>query len=90
MKSYAAKPTTKKQAYKPSPSYKALQDEFDFIDNSRRLKNSGRNPTSTDIPFDIAEMTLFKTDPDGTRYYRPRYAPAVVTRHSKAGTPVRK
>jgi hypothetical protein len=28
--------------------------------------------------FDIAEMVLTKTDPDGTRYFMPRYAPAVT------------
>jgi 8-oxo-dGTP pyrophosphatase MutT (NUDIX family) len=94
MKPYIAQPSEKKRVYKPSSAYRALQDEFDFLGRpGRRTTSLGcvsgqkRNPGGSDLLFDIAEMILLKTDPDGTRYYKPRYAPAVVAKHSKARSP---
>lgn len=72
MKPYTPKPPVKKAVLKPIPAYKALQDEFDFSYNQKT------EPSGENILFDIAEMVLMKTASDGTKYYKPRYAPVSV------------
>jgi 8-oxo-dGTP pyrophosphatase MutT (NUDIX family) len=91
MKPYIPKSPAKvkvKRPVGPSPAYKALRDEFDFFDRPGSFRFSSEHPNmrnrpkrapgGADMLFDIAEMVLTKTDPDGTGYYMPKYAPAVT------------
>jgi 8-oxo-dGTP pyrophosphatase MutT (NUDIX family) len=86
MKHYTPKFSGKKKIKKPSSVYKALQNEFDFLGEPyyragfNAQSKPKKEPSGADTLFDIAEMVLTKTDPDGTRYYKPRYASAVPNR----------
>jgi hypothetical protein len=86
MKLYTPRPPEPKKVKKPASVYKAPWEELDFgcgisrhagFDVQRKPK---KEPSGADMLFDIAEMVLAKTDPDGTRYYMPRYAPAASKR----------
>jgi 8-oxo-dGTP pyrophosphatase MutT (NUDIX family) len=83
MKPYTPKTPEKRKIKKSSSVYKALQDEFDFLGEPyyqagfNVQSRSKKEPSGADMLFDIAEMVLTKTDPDGTRYYKPRYDSAV-------------
>jgi 8-oxo-dGTP pyrophosphatase MutT (NUDIX family) len=70
--------TVLKKPVKSSPAYKVLQDEFDFLDGLDTFPKPRKKQSGADMLFDVAEMVLTKTDPDGTRYFMPRYAPAVT------------
>jgi ADP-ribose pyrophosphatase YjhB (NUDIX family) len=86
MKPYTPKITDKKKVKKPSSVYKALQEDFDFLGEPsyqagfNAQSKFKREPSGADMLFDIAEMILTKTDPDGTRYYKPPYASAIPKR----------
>jgi 8-oxo-dGTP pyrophosphatase MutT (NUDIX family) len=86
MKTYTPKTPEKKKIKKSSSAYKALQDEFDFLGEPyyqagfNAQSKPKREPSGANMLFDIAEMVLTKTDPDGTRYYKPRYASMVPDR----------
>jgi 8-oxo-dGTP pyrophosphatase MutT (NUDIX family) len=98
MKPYTPKPPAKtkvKRLSKPSPAYKALRNELDYFDRPSSFRHSSEHPnisnrpkkapSGADMLFDIAEMVLTKTDPDGTRYYMPKYAPLVAKKNVSKG-----